>query len=223
MTVVNSLGAPPGGTNEADLTTSSTDADPTNNTESVSLTIFVPSALEAPETGFAPNRWTSIPAQPAAQAYDTYGELRLEIPALEVEMDVMGIPLGADGWDVTWLADQAGYLAGTAFPTWSGNSVITAHKTLPSGIDGPFARLQELEYGDQIVLNAWGMRYVYEIRDEEVVRPWDPGIFRHEDQSWVTLLTCDAWDEHTESYLTRRLVRAVLMQIEPLEIAALGG
>ncbi len=222
-TVVNSSGAPPGGDNQADLTTSSTDSDPSNNSDVASLTIFVPSSPVAPETGFAPNRRTSIPGQKAAQAYDAYGELKLEIPALGVEMTVVGIPRGPEGWDVTWLADRAGYLAGTAFPTWSGNSVITGHKTLPSGTDGPFARLHELEYGDQIVLNAWGMRYVYEIREGEVVLPRDPLIFQHEEQSWVTLLTCEAWDEQTESYLTRRLVRAVLIRIEPVEIAALGG
>jgi LPXTG-site transpeptidase (sortase) family protein len=122
-----------------------------------------------------------------------------------------------EGWDVTWLADQAGYLAGTAFPTWIGNSVITGHSTLPSGLDGPFAQLQKLEYGDQIVITAWGLRYIYEVREEELVRPTDPSIFRHEDRSWVTLLTCDSWDERTETYLMRRLVRAVLMEIEPLE------
>lgn len=222
-TVVNGLGAPPGGTNEANLTTSSTDADPDNNSDSVDLTIFVPSSFEAPETGFAPTRRTTIPFQPAEKAYRSYGNLRLEIPALEVEMDVIGIPLGADGWDVTWLADQAGYLAGTAFPTWIGNSIITGHVTLPSGTDGPFARLHELRHGDQIIVHAWGMRYIYEVREQDLVRPDDPSIFRHEERAWVTLLTCAVYDEWTETYQMRRLVRAVLIQIEPMEIAALGA
>ncbi|MCH8342079.1 MAG: DUF11 domain-containing protein [Chloroflexi bacterium] len=217
VTVVNSLGAPPGGTNQADLTTSSIDADPDNNTDSVDLTIFVPTAFVAPETGFAPNRPTTIPAQPAAQAYKSYGEMWMEIPALGVTMDMVGIPLGADGWDVTWLGDQAGYLAGTAFPTWTGNSVIGGHITLPDGTNGPFARLQELNYGDQIILYGWGMRYVYEVREEDLVRPDDPSIFRHEERAWVTLLTCDAYDESTDTYQMRRIVRAVLMRVEPLD------
>ena len=216
-TVVNSLGAPMGGTNQADLTTSSTDSDPSNNTDSVDLTIFVPTAFVAPETGFAPNRLTTIPAQPAAQAYESFGEMWMEIPALGVKMDMVGIPLGSDGWDVTWLGDQAGYLAGTAFPTWAGNSVIGGHITLPNGTDGPFARLQELNYGDQIILSGWGMRYIYEVREEDVVRPDDPSIFRHEERAWVTLLTCDAYDEQTDTYQMRRIVRAVLMRVEPLD------
>jgi LPXTG-site transpeptidase (sortase) family protein len=223
-TVVNSLGAPPGGTNTADITTSSTDTDPDNNSDSVVITIFIPTAgPEAPETGFAPNRRTTIPLQPESKIYETYGEMRLEIPALSVEMSVVGIIMDPEGWDVTWLADQAGYLAGTAFPTWIGNSVITGHNTLASGLNGPFAQLQELEYGDQIVITAWGLRYIYEVREEDLVRPTDPSIFRHEERSWVTLLTCDSWDERTETYLMRRLVRAVLMEIKPADPSALGG
>jgi LPXTG-site transpeptidase (sortase) family protein len=217
-TVVNSSGVPPGGDNQVDLTTSSTDSDPGNNSDVEGLTIFVPSAsIAAPETGFAPNRRTTIPLQPASKTYEAYGELRLEMPVLGVEMGVVGIPRGAKGWDVTWLADQAGYLAGTAFPTWSGNSVITGHKTLTSGTDGPFARLQELEYGDQIVVTAWGMRHIYEVREKDLVRPTDSAIFRHEELSWITLITCDAWDENSETYQMRHLVRAVLMRIEPIE------
>jgi LPXTG-site transpeptidase (sortase) family protein len=130
-------------------------------------------------------------------------------------MQIVGVPLQADGWDVTWLSDQAGYLAGTAFPTWTGNSVITGHATLPSGGAGPFAGLQELRYGDQIVVEAWGMRYVYEVRAQELVRPDAPSIFRHEELAWLTLITCADFDERTETYRSRRLVRAVLMSVEP--------
>ncbi len=217
-TVVNNLGTPPGGTNTADISTSSPESDTDNNSDSVPITIFIPSTpAMAPETGFAPNRRTTIPLQPASKIYETYGEMRLEIPALSVDMSVVGITMDPEGWDVTWLGDQAGYLAGTAFPTWIGNSVITGHSTLRSGVDGPFAQLQKLEYGDQVVITAWGLRYIYEVREEDLVRPTDPSIFRHEERSWVTLLTCESWDERTETYLMRRLVRAVLMEIEPLE------
>jgi LPXTG-site transpeptidase (sortase) family protein len=172
-------------------------------------------ALEAPETGFAPGRATVLPDQPQAAAYQTYGGLWLEIPTLGVKVQIVGVPLQADGWDVTWLSDQAGYLAGTAFPTWTGNSVITGHATLPSGGAGPFAGLQEMGYGDQIVVEAWGMRYVYEVREQQLVRPDAPSIFRHEERAWITLVTCADFDERTESYRSRRLVRAVLVSVEP--------
>jgi LPXTG-site transpeptidase (sortase) family protein len=217
-TVVRDSAIPQAGTNTADVSTSSPESDTDNNSDSVPITIVVASPpLEAPETGFAPNRITSIPLQPSSKIYETYGEMKLEIPALNVEMSIVGIPKDSDGWDVSWLADQAGYLAGTAFPTWSGNSVITGHNTLASGINGPFAQLEELEYGDQIVVSAWGMRHIYEVREEDWVRPTDSSIFRHEERSWITLLTCDDWDEQTETYRMRHLVRAVLMNIEQVD------
>jgi sortase (surface protein transpeptidase) len=59
------------------------------------------------------------------------------------------------------------------------------------------------------------MRYVYEVREEELVRPDAPSIFRHEDLAWVTLVTCADFDERTETYRSRRLVRAVLITVEP--------
>jgi LPXTG-site transpeptidase (sortase) family protein len=213
-TVVNSLGAPPW-TNQANVTTTSSGDVTANNTASFSLTIVSLGALEAPETGFAPGRATVLPDQPQAAAYQSYVGLRLEIPALGANMQIVGVPLQADGWDVTWLSDQAGYLAGTAFPTWTGNSVITGHATLPSGGAGPFAGLQELRYGDRIVVEAWGMRYNYEVRAQELVPPNAPSIFRHEERAWLTLVTCADFDERTEAYRSRRLVRAVLVSVEP--------
>jgi LPXTG-site transpeptidase (sortase) family protein len=190
------------------------DSNSANSSASFNLTIVALTALEAPATGFAPGRLTVLPEQPAAKAYLKYEGLWLEIPALGVKTGIVGVPLGPDGWDVTWLSDQAGYLAGTAFPTWTGNSVITGHNTLPSGTAGPFADLQKLEYGDEIVVHAWGQRYIYEVRALDLVRPDHPSIFRHEVRPWVTLITCADFDERTDTYRSRRLVRAVLMGVE---------
>ena len=103
--------------------------------------------------------------QPAAAAYAAYSGLRLEIPTLGVGMDIVGVPLGADGW---------------------------------------------------------GARYIYEVRELDLVRPNDPSVFRHKDQAWVTLVTCAGFDERTDMYRWRRLLRAVLVVIEPELDAAAG-
>jgi len=212
-TEVNELGAPPGGTNEVTLISSTADSNPANNLDSVSIAIVTVPELGAPATGFAPDRQTSIPVQPASEAYRDYGSLSLEIPTIDLETEIVGIPLDDEGWDVTWLWDQAGYLAGTAFPTWDGNSVLTGHVVLPSGLEGPFARLRELGYGDRVIVHGWGMRYIYEVREVDIVRPNDASIFRHEERSWLTLLTCQGYDERSETYRWRRVVRAVLMRV----------
>lgn len=213
-TVVNSLGAPPGGTNTATVTTTSNDADPANSTSSVSVGIIVVSRLAAPATGFTPDRSSPLPAQPENLRYLTYGDLWLEIPSLGVKMSIVGVPLTEEGWDVTWLGSRAGYLAGTAFPTRVGNSVITGHVTLPSGRTGPFSLLSLLHWDDSIIIHYGGQRYVYSVRGTASVSPTDPQILRHEDRAWLTLVTCQDFDPLRGEYRRRYLVKAVLVRIE---------
>jgi LPXTG-site transpeptidase (sortase) family protein len=112
------------------------------------------------------------------------------------------------------LGDLAGYLNGTAFPTWAGNSVITAHVTLSSGEEGPFTNLKALRFGDRVIVHGWGERYIYEIRSLDLVSPAERDVFRHEERSWITLVTCHGYDEREAAYRWRVAVRAVLVAIE---------
>ena len=168
-----------------------------------------------PVTGFAPGRATTLPVQPAADAYASLGDLWLEIPKLNVKISIIGIPVKGSTWDVTWLSNQAGYLQGTAFPTWNGNSVLTAHVYLADGTPGPFVALKSLAWGDEVIIHAFGQRYVYQVRDNQRVKPDDATVFRHEEKPWVTLVTCQGYDEAKGTYLYRTAIRAVLMRVEP--------
>jgi len=38
-------------------------------------------------------------------------------------------------------------------------------------------------------------------------------VLRHEELDWITLLTCAAYDEASDSYRTRVAVRAVLIEV----------
>jgi LPXTG-site transpeptidase (sortase) family protein len=120
-----------------------------------------------------------------------------------------------DGWDVTWLGDEIGYLGGTAFPTWAGNSVLTGHATNANGGKGPFAALGTLRWGDQIVIHAFGQQYVYEVRTvNRLINPKDTSVVKkHEDLPWVTLITCNGYDEKTDTYRWRTAVRAVQISV----------
>jgi LPXTG-site transpeptidase (sortase) family protein len=213
-TIVNSMPSPPSGTNIATLTTTSPDADLTNNFDSAILAVVAPGAPEAPGTGFAPGQLTILSPPLRDPGYVSYGDLWLEIPAMGVEIPILGIPRSASGWDVTWLWDEAGYLNGTAFPTWSGNSVLTAHVSLPDGSEGPFAGLDGLRYGQAVIIHAWGLRHIYEIREVDLVEADDPSIFRHEERAWVTLVTCYGYDEEAATYRLRVAAHAVLVVIE---------
>ncbi len=166
-----------------------------------------------PATGFAPGMVTLLPAQPMAKAFSDTG-MQLEIPALDSTQSVVGVP-GPD-WDVSWLGNQIGYLQGTAFPTWNGNSVLTGHVTDTNGNPGPFANLGSLAWGDQLIIHAWGQDYIYEVRS---VNLWtSPNatdtLSQHEDLPWLTLITCHGYDEKTNTYRWRTVVRAVLIEVQ---------
>lgn len=142
-------------------------------------------------------------------------DLWLEIPRLDVQMPIVGVPLTEDGWDVTWLSDQAGWLQGTAFPTWAGNSVLTGHVYDANGNIGPFGHLNWLWYGDQIIIHAWGQQYIYEVRSLSKVSPNSvSSVIKHEDLPWLTLITCNGYDETSQSYKFRILVSAVQVEIK---------
>jgi hypothetical protein len=40
------------------------------------------------------------------------------------------------------------------------------------------------------------------------------GVLRHEELSWVTLITCQSYDEWNNAFRWRRVVRAVLVAVE---------
>jgi LPXTG-site transpeptidase (sortase) family protein len=172
-----------------------------------------PSAL--PATGFASNRTSSLPVQPAAEAYADLGDMWLEIPRLGVEVSIVGVPQTPSGWDVSWLGDQAGWLNGTAYPTHSGNSAISAHVYDANGQPGPFVHLGQLQWGDQVIVHAFGQEYIYEVRDVRVVSPQAvSSTITHEQNPWLTLITCQGYDEASNSYRYRVVVKAVQVQIK---------
>ncbi|HNM36743.1 MAG TPA: sortase, partial [Anaerolineales bacterium] len=170
----------------------------------------LPSIL--PKTGFAPNHVTLLPEQPTEQAYRAT-EVWLEVPRLGVTMPIVGVPLVGEDWNVSWLWNEAGWLEGTAFPGWQGNSVLTSHVTLANGVEGPFAKLNNLKYGDQIILHAYGSLYIYEVRQNHTVSPYNTTVLQHEEASWITLLTCANYNENTNTYSNRIAVRAILIRI----------
>ena len=169
-----------------------------------------------PLTGFAPGRVTLLPAQPADKAYQDLGNFWVEIPRLKVKIPIVGIPLNQDGsWDLTWLGDQAGYLNGTAYPTHDGNSVITAHVYMSNGLPGPFVNLHTLQWGDQIIIHLAGEQYIFAVLENNVVSPTDLSAFKHEDQPWLTLVTCKDYNASTNTYAHRVVVGAVLIKVQP--------
>jgi len=172
------------------------------------------SGLLIPVTGFPQGQVTTLSAQPSELAYASYSDMWLEIPKLNLKMSIVGVPQTKDGWNVNWLDNDAGWLDGSAFPTWNGNSVITAHVWDALNQPGPFAGLKNLRYGDQVKVHAFGQVFTYEIRESRTVLPTSIStVFKHEQKSWITLITCEDYKERSQTYSYRRMVRAVLISV----------
>jgi LPXTG-site transpeptidase (sortase) family protein len=169
-------------------------------------------AKQLPSTGFAPDQVTDLSNLPR-EAYAATNEVTIEIPSLGVNLPIVGVPLQNGTWNVSWLDQQAGWLEGSAFPSWKGNSVLTSHVYLATGLPGPFVNVHKLKYGDKVIIHAYGQRYTFEVRSNEIVSPSDTSAFRHEEKAWLTLVTCKEYDEKTNSYRKRVVVRAVLVSV----------
>jgi LPXTG-site transpeptidase (sortase) family protein len=172
--------------------------------------------ISLPDTGFAPDVVTSLPSQPVYKAYSFLGDIWLEIPSQNIKTDIVGVPQSNHGWDVTWLGNDIGWLNGTAFPSWEGNSILTAHVFNSNGLPGPFVNIKNLKDGDEIIVHLYGEKYVFEVRKTRISRPSTTYFaFEHlEDHSYLTLITCQGYNPLTDSYLFRRIVRAVLVDVQ---------
>lgn len=167
-----------------------------------------------PDTGFAPNIKTDLSNVPF-ETYTTFSEsVWVEIPSLNVKANIVGVPQRNGVWNVAWLGRQAGWLEGSAFPSLKGNSVLTSHVYLSNGLPGPFVNLSKLKYGDTIIVHFGGEKFTYEIRTNRVTTPKDSSVFKHEKEAWLTLITCKDFDEKTNTYLKRVVIRAVLVKVE---------
>ena len=168
-----------------------------------------------PKTGFAPGVITTLPPQPDSYRYTDLGKFWIEIPDLNLKLPIVGVPLtNANGWDLTWLGNQAGWLQGSAYPTHAGNSVITAHAINTEGQPGPFVDLNKLYWGQKVIVHLDGQKYIFEVREVRFAWPDDKQVFRHEEYSWLTLVTCKDYDKATNTYAQRVIVRAVLISVE---------
>lgn len=174
--------------------------------------VRMPTAL--PETGFTPGQGATLSAQPDEKSYANIGMI-LEIPTINQKLFIAGVPETETGWDVSWLGNNAGYLAGSAFPTWSGNTLLTGHVWSANNQPGPFAELNTLSYGDYVYIHSYGKVYTYEVRTNNLVKANNiQSILKHEELDWVTLITCESYDESSDNYLSRRIVRAVLVDVK---------
>lgn len=166
---------------------------------------------QLPSTGFPPGENLTSAAQEQIQPGSG---ISLELPGFPRQIPVVAVPLEAGGWDVNWLGQQAGFLQGTAYPTWQGNTAIAGHVYTADGRPGPFVNLHELQWGDRVIIHAWGLQHIYEVRDVWEVAPDDLSILAHSEGYLLTLITCKGFNEEKSAYDLRLVVQAVLITVE---------
>jgi len=168
-----------------------------------------------PTTGFTPGLITTLPDQELDDQYSD-SALVLTIPSQGISMHIVGVPYKNGSWNTDWLSNQAGYLEGSAYPTHTGNTVITGHVWDAHNQPGPFANIGKLQYGDVIHISAYGRVYTYQVQSSTLINSDNISkVFKPEDYDWISLVTCENWDEKTFGYTHYRLVRAILIEISP--------
>jgi LPXTG-site transpeptidase (sortase) family protein len=144
----------------------------------------------------------SLPDRPAT---------RLVIPAIDVDVPVVVIPIRNGTWDVEQITHEVGHLQGTASPGDSSNVVMAGHITLTAGGYGPFRGLAQLQPGDEILVYVGDQEvYVYKVDSVKTVEATDVEVAYPTAEPILTLITCVNWDPVQGRYNDRLVVVAYL-------------
>jgi LPXTG-site transpeptidase (sortase) family protein len=134
------------------------------------------------------------PAAPGSSRAASALPSRLIIPALGLDTPIKEVFIVNNEWQVAQYA--AGYLNGSGRPGAPGNLALSGHAGLYGAV---FAHLGSLEPGDDIYVDAAGVRYRYRLRTASAVWPNQADLLDSTEAPTMTLITCTNWD-------TQRLV-----------------
>lgn len=110
------------------------------------------------------------------------GMALLQVPALDLEQIVV------EGTSADALKEGPGHFRNSSLPGQRGNVVIAGRRTT---YGAPFARLDELENGDEVIVSVAQGRYVYEVTDVREVEPGDEDVLDQLGQNTLTLITAN--------------------------------
>ena len=165
--------------------------------------------LSLPATGFPTHFNIPLAIQPENISYESLA-MRIQIPVINVDVELTGVPEVDSTWAVEWLADRAGLLSRSAMPG-EGHAMIAAHNHLNAEEIGPFALLFSLEENDRIFINTpEGGLQIYSVYANELLEPDDvkamAAIAQKETNSLI-LVTCE--NEMVDGgYMNRRAIFA---------------
>lgn len=117
-----------------------------------------------------------------------YDQFSITIPKLNIENATVGV-------DSNDLSKNLAHLPGSALPGEKGNVFISGHSALSPILTfkkALFANLTNLNKGDQIIMEALGVKFKYEVYDLKVVDPNDLSVINAPDLlgRYISLMTC---------------------------------
>ena len=176
--------------NVPEPTTTTSSTTPTTAATSTTTT----SVAEAPAEGEVP-----IPehGDPVAQ---------LLIPRIGVDKIVV------EGVSLSDLKKGPGHYPETPLPGQEGNAAIAGHRTT---YGAPFNRIDELEPGDEIIVETVQGRFRYVMRQQLVVSPSQVEVLEQGTENLLTLTAC-----HPEYSARERIVVVAELELEPGETPA---
>lgn len=137
-------------------------------------------------------------------------DVTISIPSIEVEAPVVTLfirafPDGQVTWDTSTITSEVGYLDGLPWFGEGGNVVLGGHSELVGREPSVFYELDEVELGDEIIVNDHDEEYVYIVTDIFEVEQYDLSILYPTNGEQLTLMTCDT-DSLVGGVYNRRVV-----------------
>lgn len=146
------------------------------------------------------------------KAYSDSGNAAAETIEEQAVLGVMSIPkidltvAVCEGVSQSVLRYSVGHFSDTAFPGQMGNCAITGHRSYAWG--EYFNRLDELETGDEIIINYNASVYTYVVTEKRVVEPDAAWVLNQAQSYELTLITCTPIRVGSH----RLIIKAILIQ-----------
>ncbi len=117
-----------------------------------------------------------------------YVKFNVSIPKLKIDNAQVSV-------DSNDLSQGLAHLPGSALPGEKGNMFISGHSALSNFFKGQsaiFSNLQDIKKGDEIVVEASGIKYKYQVAELRVVDPKDISVLNAPEKQgrYISLMTC---------------------------------
>lgn len=121
-------------------------------------------------------------------AISGYSRFTISVPKIKIDKESVEV-------DSNDLSSGLVHLPGSSLPGQKGNVFISGHSALSQVLNIKnivFSRLPQLKKGDQIIVEALGSKYIYEVIDLKIVNPSDLSVLFPIDEQgrYISLMTC---------------------------------